>query len=468
MRVVDFVGAKPHPTPLVESIAMAAVSYPMPTYRPVLPHSLIDRGLLSDAQLEAVTLAGQAHQSLIEGDYALDKLGEITRIESDDTTDLTPFRYRYGWACGDSTGVGKGRIAAAILLDNWNQGRQKAIWVSRSQSLLKDAQRDFLALGGDPSNIVPLSKFKQGEPISLTEGILFLTYATLRSGAKINKVSRIDQIIAWLGIDFAGAILFDESHALGNAVASEGEMGTKEASQQGRAGLELQRRLPLGRVVYISATGATELHNLAYMERLGLWLGDRTPFTTRHSFFQKLEKAGVAGLEVISRDLKSMGLYLSRSISFEGVEYALVEHPLTPQQISTYDTYAEIFQAILNDIDKALEATKVTEGGKTYNKNAKRAALSTFWGKCQRFFLSLIASFKVPTLFAEIDKALANQESVVIQITNTDEALLNRQLADTLPEDWQDLQIDLSSKDLLLGYLIGLWTSQSYSLSKYK
>jgi len=73
------------------------------------------------------------------------------------------------------------------------------------------------------------------------------------------------------------------------------------------------------------------------MERLGLWLGDRTPFTTRHSFFQKLEKAGVAGLDVISRGLKSMGLYLSRSISFQGVEYAVIEHSLTAQQISTYD-----------------------------------------------------------------------------------------------------------------------------------
>ena len=35
--------------------------------------------------------------------------------------------------------------------------------------------------------------------------------------------------------------------------------------------LELQRALPLARVVYCSATGASDLTNLAYMTRLGLW-----------------------------------------------------------------------------------------------------------------------------------------------------------------------------------------------------
>ena len=35
--------------------------------------------------------------------------------------------------------------------------------------------------------------------------------------------------------------------------------------------IELQRALPLARVVYCSATGASDLSNLAYMERLGLW-----------------------------------------------------------------------------------------------------------------------------------------------------------------------------------------------------
>lgn len=41
--------------------------------------------------------------------------------------------------------------------------------------------------------------------------------------------------------------------------------------------LILQARLPEARVVYCSATGASESRNMAYMVRLGLW-GDGTSF----------------------------------------------------------------------------------------------------------------------------------------------------------------------------------------------
>lgn len=41
--------------------------------------------------------------------------------------------------------------------------------------------------------------------------------------------------------------------------------------QVGMAVLKLQGILPAARVVYCSATGASEPRNLAYMTRLGLW-----------------------------------------------------------------------------------------------------------------------------------------------------------------------------------------------------
>ncbi len=101
------------------------------------------------------------------------------------------------------------------------------------------------------------------------------------------------------------------------------------ASQQGRAGLRLQHALPNARVVYVSATGATTVHNLAYAQRLGLWGGEDFPFATRAEFVEAIEAGGVAAMEVLARDLKALGLYTARSLSYDGVEYELVEHQLT-------------------------------------------------------------------------------------------------------------------------------------------
>ena len=99
-------------------------------------------------------------------------------------------------------------------------------------------------------------------------------------------------------------ILFDESHAMANAAGSKGERGDTEASQQGRAGLRLQHKLPNARVVYVSATGATSVHNLAYAQRLGLWGGEDFPFATRAEFVEAIEAGGVAAMEVLARDLR--------------------------------------------------------------------------------------------------------------------------------------------------------------------
>jgi hypothetical protein len=47
--------------------------------------------------------------------------------------------------------------------------------------------------------VTPLSRFAQGRDIPLSEGILFTTYATLRSEERGAKKSRVDQIVDWLG-----------------------------------------------------------------------------------------------------------------------------------------------------------------------------------------------------------------------------------------------------------------------------
>jgi hypothetical protein len=61
---VRFATSRPHPSPLVESGPMASVAPPAPTYRPVLPVRITDDALVSDAQMETVIYAGEAHDAI--------------------------------------------------------------------------------------------------------------------------------------------------------------------------------------------------------------------------------------------------------------------------------------------------------------------------------------------------------------------------------------------------------------------
>jgi len=451
-------GAQPHPTKLVQSAAMASVAPPKPSYQPMLPADICTR--LSGAQLETVIYAGEAHADHLAGAWTVDE--HFDNVSAAPKDAAGSIRFRRGFMLGDGTGAGKGRQSAAIILDNWLRGRRKAIWISKSDKLIEDAQRDWSALGMERLLVTPLSRFPQGKTITLSEGILFTTYATLRSDDRGEKVSRVRQIVDWLGSDFDGVIIFDESHAMQNAGGGKGERGDVAASQQGRAGLRLQHALPDARVVYVSATGATTVHNLAYAQRLGLWGGEDFPFATRAEFVEAIEAGGVAAMEVLARDLRSLGLYTSRSLSYDGVEYELVEHQLTDEQRRIYDAYAAAFSVIHNNLDAAMEAANITGSEGTLNRQAKSAARSAFESTKQRFFGHLLTSMKTPTLTRSIEADLEAGHAAVIQIVSTGEALMERRLAEISTDEWNDISVDVTPREYVGSYLQHSFPVQLY------
>jgi predicted RNA methylase len=460
LQSIRIPGAQAHPTKLVQSTAMAAVAAPKPSYRPHLPANVVTDGILSDAQLESTIYAGEAHSAFLAGSWTVDATFDVVAAAPDDAANAVCFRR--GWFLGDGTGAGKGRQVAGILLDNWLKGRRRAVWISKSDKLIEDAQRDWSALGVERLLVTPLSRFRQGTPIRLSEGILFATYATLRTDERGEKLSRVRQIVEWLGSDFDGVIVFDESHAMQNAVGGKGERGDQAASQQGRAGLRLQHALPNARVLYVSATGATTVHNLAYAQRLGLWGGNDFPFATRAEFVEAIEEGGVAAMEVLARDLKALGLYAARSLSYEGVEYELVEHQLTPEQIRIYDAYAGAFSIIHNNLDAAMRAANITGETGTLNAQAKSAARSAFESAKQRFFGHLLTSMKTPSLTRSIECDLDAGHAAVIQIVSTGEALMERRLAEIPTEEWGDIQVDITPREYVLDYLAHSFPVQLY------
>jgi hypothetical protein len=442
---IDITDGRSHPDELVESIAMASVLPPAPRHRPILQKRAL-RGL-SEAQLETIIHAGEAFSRDLPGRFVPNQAGDQLH------EDPAGRAYRTGYFIGDGTGVGKGRAGAAIILDQWNQGHRRAIWISKTTSLLEDARRDWGDLGGLPIDIQPLDAFPLGRSIDMASGILFLTYATLRS-SRHDQASRLQQLLEWTGPDFQGVILFDESHAMGNAAGTETEFGNAKGSDQGLAGVRLQNALPRARIVYESATGATKPDNLSYASRLGLW-GPGTAFHDRGVFMAAMVEGGIAAMEIVARDLKAMGLYTARALSFAGVEYDPLEHKLTPDQIDIYDAYADAWAVIHRHLDEALKASNIIDrmSDDTMNAMAKGSALSRFESSKQRFFSQLLISMKIPTVIRAIETELATGHAAVVQLVTTAEAILERRLSDLSPDERATLSVDVSPLDTLIDYL---------------
>src|SRR5438309_5988849 len=188
---------------------MASIAAPKPHHAPMLPPRLVQDGLLSEAQLETLIYAGSAAERDLPGRFSPVDEGCALRPDENGAA------FRCGYFLGDGTGAGKGRQVAGVILDQWLRGNSRHIWVSKNETLLEDARRDWVALGGLPLDIQPLSQWKLGAPIAMDRGILFVTYPTLRSGRV--DATRLRQILDWASEGFEGVIAFDEAHAMANA-----------------------------------------------------------------------------------------------------------------------------------------------------------------------------------------------------------------------------------------------------------
>lgn len=245
-----------HPDPVVETASLASVPPPDVLYRICLPEETVNSGKLSALQLEAITYACQQHERLL------------------------PDQSRAGYLIGDGAGVGKGRTVSGIIFENYLRGRKRAIWVSVSSDLKYDAERDLRDIGAHKVAVHALNKMKYAKISadvngSIKKGVIFSTYSSLigESQSSGKYRTRLKQLLQWCGEDFDGVIIFDECHRAKNLIPT----GSTKPTKTGLTVLELQNKLPKARIIYASATGASEPKNMAYMVRLGLW-GQGTAF----------------------------------------------------------------------------------------------------------------------------------------------------------------------------------------------
>jgi hypothetical protein len=334
---------------------------------------------------------------------------------------------------------------AGIIADNWYQGRRRALWLSVNNDLMPSTERDLRDIGAGHIALARINDYQADTEIGLAEGVIFASFSSLISKSKKGS-TRLDQIQRWLGRE--GVVVIDEASKAKNAIGSgRGSDGT----QTGQAVIDLQsaERNPDYRFVYASATGATDVRNMAYMQRFGLW-GAGTAFPDGfHSFMNEVEQGGIGAMEMVSRDLKALGLYLSGSIDFgvdptsgKAVEYSECVTQLTDGQREIYDCAARAWQHVLRNIEDAIKAT----GG---GKRQRSAAMTKFWGDHQRFFNQLIMAFNVPGCIKEAERALAADESVVISLINTGEARTRDQVAKAVASGNSLEDLDFSPREVI-------------------
>ncbi len=419
-------GGARHPGKIVETPGLANIVPPRPTYRPRLPKRLIETGGISEIQLERVIYAGQAHAQHLPGNSGA----------------------RAAISIGDGTGAGKTGTILGIILDNWFSGRKRTVWFSVKFDLIK-AVKDEMSRLGLRIPIQLINDYKPEEQITLSRGVVFCTYQSLIAKSKKGR-RRIDQVTTWLGAE--GLLIFDEGHRAKNFFADEGhQRGGTGGTQTGAAVVEIQdpEKFPDYRVVYSSATSATDVKHLGYMTRLGLW-GKGTAFETFAEFAQEIEEGGVGAMEMVARDLKAMGRYFCGSLSMGvdeesglAVEYREVVHYLTEYQREMYDNMARAWQVILQKTEKALALTNS-------EKFLRRHVVNNFWAEHQRCSKAIITAFKVPTLIREIERSLSEQHSIIVSITSTGEASLTRQMARVADEEEAISDLDFSPRETLL------------------
>ncbi|OAF64529.1 Protein strawberry notch [Intoshia linei] len=385
-----------HPDAVVESCSLSNIEPPDPIYSLSLPSQIIQKKKLSALQLESIIYASQKHATFLKDGC------------------------RAGFLIGDGAGVGKGRTIAGLILENYAAGRKKTLWISVSNDLKVDAERDLKDIDSEWIPVSALNKMSYNYKISslhngaMKSGVLFTTYSSFIAESTTHTYfkTRYDQIVHWLGKKFDGLIIFDECHRAKNYKHKNSAFNTKTATMV----INIQENLKNARIVYSSATGATEPRQMAYMTRLGIW-GEGTPFNCFDSFINSVEKRGVGAMELVAMDMKMRGMYVARQLSFKGVSFRVEEIDLTDKFIQNYNKYVILWAYTLKLVERGIE--KMTEVNGSFDC---KHIWSQFWSAHQRFFKYVCISSKVQKCVDIVKRYIHEGKSVIIGLQSTGES----------------------------------------------
>ena len=265
---------------------------------------------------------------------------------------------------GDGTGVGKGRVIAGVAAEFWHRHKTRArvLWISANKGLGNEATRDLNALG-----LPRASSLREADGYA---GVAYCTYGLLSvddAGAQVEAARR------WMRAPHRVVVL-DEAHLLRRKCKASARVA------------ELLAACEPCKVVYSSATLASQPSDLHLLRNI-----------CNPEVIRALSRGGNGAMELLASDFKSRGVAVSRQLDQSGCRVRCVEHALRGSQASLYDECAELLAD--SGVSGAVQ---------------------------QRFFMTLVAAFKVDTVLAIAREALRDGKSVVINVQYTGEAAATR------------------------------------------
>lgn len=395
---------------------------------------------------------------------------------------------------GDQTGVGKGRIVAAMMQYAIKKGLVP-VFVTEKPSLYADMMRDITALGMNPEEnpFTPLitnalggndkidlnnqltdrgprvvsqgsdvakRMFKEGVESLLADGVMkskynrkdrthqaiFTTYSQLNpvKGSETWRHSELRKVLP------KAYLILDESH---NAGAAPEEDGWSDDDKITRAEIVREFVQSAGNVFYSSATFAKRPDLMDLYSRAGI--GRAVEDVSKLP--ELMKDGGVPLQQVLSEMLVEAGLYLRRERSYDGVKF---EPKVAKVNLETADVAATAFRAI-NDFSNAMaesvgevEKQIVGSGGKRGKDSATGNA-----GVVNTNFSSILWNVTSQMLFALKADAAATEaiaswkagKTPVIVVDETMESKLD-DFVEANGIAYGDLA-DYSFKDLLHSYL---------------
>jgi hypothetical protein len=404
-----------------------------------------------------------------------------------------------GFIIGDQTGVGKGRVVAAMIKYAIENGKVP-IFVTEKPNLYPDMIRDLddigmgdeLALNSDKPKILitnggknipytlirdgkngtkvehllKLKAPKSGKDLddllkSMTEKesignykVIFTTYSQLQTVK--GKETERQRFISAFGA--GNYMIFDESHNAGGAGETQARSKEQREAQKegkslvtGRAGFVRQLVENAFGTFFSSATYAKRPDVMDLYSSTDMKLAvDKIS-----ELADAIKNGGIPMQQIVANMLTKVGQYIRRERTFAGVSYQTQETKVDKQTAENMATSMRDILAFSRAKEKVIKEmqSELDKEGKRAGAEGEKTQIQSanFGGTMHSLISQMLLSLKAQDSIRHAIESLKNDEKVVLTVSNTMGSFLNDYAIDN------DINVgdpvDLSFKDLYIRYL---------------